>query len=185
MNGVNKAFIKIDKAALIERVINILKPVFKDMVIVSKDAAAFKGLGPRVIEDLLDAQSPLSGIHAGLSRLSADHAFCVGCDTPFLKKEVVDILLAAVEPDADVIVPDSGVYYQPLCAVYSKRCVPIIEAQLNNGDMKVDHLFEKMNVKTVSYDTFKTVDPELISFFNINAPADLDWAEKYIEGLSG
>jgi len=168
MGGENKAFVEIDTLA----------SLFEEVCIVSKDASIFNRLGLKVVEDILDAQSPLSGIHAGLASISTEYAFCVGCDTPFMKKGVVEILKHAVEPEADVIVPFSGTYYQPLCAVYSKRCVPIIEDQLKKGDMKVDHLFDRLNVKTVSYDTFKQVDPDLVSFFNINASSDLRLAEK-------
>jgi len=180
MNGENKAFIEIGGMRLIDRVIDTLTPVFRDILIVSKDASIFNRPGLKIVEDILDAQSPLSGIHAGLASISTDYAFCVGCDTPFLKKEVVEILLNAIEPEADVIVPFSGIYYQPLCAVYSKRCGPIIEAQLKKGDMKVDHLFDRLNLKTVSYDKFKTVDQDLVSFFNVNAPSDIQYAEQLI-----
>jgi len=181
MNGENKAFVEIGGTPLIDRVIDTLAPLFEEVLIVSKDASIFNRPALKVVEDILDVQSPLSGIHAGLASISTDYAFCVGCDTPFLKRDVVEILLNAIEPKADVIVPFSGIYHQPLCAVYSKRCVPIIEAQLKKDDVKVDHLFDKLNVKTVSYDTFKQVDNDLISFFNVNAPSDMQHAERLIK----
>jgi molybdenum cofactor guanylyltransferase len=180
MKGENKAFAEIGGMPLIDRVIETLAPLFDEVLIVAKDAAEYRRLEYRAVEDILDAQSPLSGIHAGLASISTDFAFCIGCDTPFIKKEVIEILKHAIEPEADVVVPFSGIYYQPLCAVYSKRCVSIIAAQLKKGDMKVDHLFDRLNIKTVSYDTFKKVDSDLISFFNVNVPADLHQAGKFL-----
>ncbi|MBW1696836.1 MAG: molybdenum cofactor guanylyltransferase [Deltaproteobacteria bacterium] len=180
MQGNNKAFLKIGGIRLIDRVIDTLLSIFDQVLIVAKDASMYEKFNLPVVEDLLDAQSPLAGIHAGLLSVSTDFAFFVGCDTPFIKREVIEILLDEIEQQADVIVPYSGLYYQPLCAVYSKRCVPVIEAQLEAGDMKVDHFFYRLNVKTVSYDLFEGVDRNLLSFFNVNDPSDLHRAEQLL-----
>ena len=85
----------------------------------------------------------------------------------------------SIESQADIIVPYSGQYYQPLCAVYSKRCIDTIESQLKLHDYKVDNLFANMNVKTISYDRFKQVDNRLLSFFNVNSPEDFQYAERF------
>ncbi|MCF8078095.1 MAG: hypothetical protein K9K88_02325 [Desulfobacterales bacterium] len=85
----------------------------------------------------------------------------------------------------DIVVPFSGTYYQPLCAVYSKRCIPLIEAQLERGDRKVDRLFERVAVKPVSYRRLRSVDPALRSFFNVNTPEELLLAERMARDLDG
>ena len=47
------------------------------------------------------------------------------------------LLLDAVQRDIDIVVPSVDGHFQPLCAVYSKRCIPAIERQLDNGDYKI------------------------------------------------
>ena len=178
MQGINKSFLEIGGIRFIDRVIDTLNALFDEILIVAKDASLYKRFDLRIVEDILKIYSPLSGIHAGLANITADYAFCIGCDTPFLKKKVVDILINTIEPGVDVIVPFSGIHYQPLCAIYSKRCIPLIEAQLIAGDFKIDNLFAKINVRTVSYERFKTVDSRLFSFFNVNSPADLKEAKR-------
>ena len=179
MQGINKAFLEINGISFMDRVAHILKETFDDIWLVTKQATAYKRNDLRIVEDILGFHSPLSGIHAGLTNISSDYAFCIGCDTPFLKKEVVEILVDEIDYRADVIVPFSGQYYQPLCAVYSKQCIALIEAQLKRRDLKVDNLFAKINVKTVPYGRFKRVDSQLLSFFNVNSPEDFQYAERF------
>ena len=94
------------------------------------------------------------------------------------------MLIEEIEPAADIIVPYSGIYYQPLCAVYSKRCIPFIEAQLRDGDLKVDNLFTGVRIKTVPYETFQAVDKDLLSFFNVNSPEDFEYAKQRLNAVS-
>lgn len=180
MNGTNKAYLEIGGTRFIDRVADTLRKYFSDILLVTKGPAAYTRIPKdiRTIKDIWDIHSPLSGIHAGLSSMDAPFAFCIGCDTPFLKTEVVEILLEEIEPRADIVVPYSGTYYQPLCAVYAKRCAPLIEAQLNKGDLKVDNLFAAAEMKTVPYERFQRVDSDLISFFNVNSPEDLEYARQ-------
>jgi molybdopterin-guanine dinucleotide biosynthesis protein A len=185
MKGKNKAYLKIDGARFLDRVAGILRECFNEILLVTKEPAAYTQLQKdiKIIKDISDIHSPLSGIHAGLSNTAADFAFCIGCDTPFLKREVVEILVQEIEPRADIIVPYSGTYYQPLCAIYSKRCAPLIEAQLSEGDLKVDNLFAAAKIKTIPYEAFQKEDKELISFFNVNSPEDLQYAEQILPAL--
>ena len=83
----------------------------------------------------------------------------------------------AVETDFDIIVPSSETYFQPLCAVYAQSCAPVIEDQLQGGDLKIANLFARMAVKKISYDQFRVEDARLVSFFNINTIDDLKRAE--------
>ena len=188
MKGFNKAYLKIGNSSLIERILDTLKYHFSEILLVTRDPEIYNqsDLGGdikrdlKIANDILEVRSPLTGIHAGLVNMRADYAFCIGCDTPFLKKEVVEILISAIEPWADVVVPFSDTYFQPLCAVYSKRCINLIEQQLSRGDPKVDHLFAKVSLKKIPYEQFEEIDNNLISFFNVNTPEDLRNAEQLL-----
>ena len=114
MKGKNKAYLEIGGSQFLYRVANTLKNNFDEILLVTKDPSAYNPQDIKIIKDVMDSNSPLSGIHAGLSNMEADYAFCIGCDTPFLRGGVVEILVNEIEPNADVIVPYSGTYYQPL-----------------------------------------------------------------------
>lgn len=183
MQGKNKAFLKIGGSQFLDRVSDTLRKNFEEILLVTKNPSTYTPKDIKIIKDILKANSPLSGIHAGLSNMDADYAFCIGCDTPFLMGGVVEILANEIEPNADVIVPYSGTYFQPLCAIYSKRCAPLIEGQLSKNDLKVDNLFSKARIKTIPYEIFQQVDENLVSFFNVNSPEDLKYAEQLLPSL--
>ncbi len=183
MKGKNKAYLEIGGSQFLDRVTGRLSECFNEILLVTKDPSIYNPQDIKIIKDISNVHSPLSGIHAGLSNMTADFAFCIGCDTPFIKREVIDILVNGIEPEADVIVPYSGTYYQPLCAIYSKRCASLIGAQLSEGDLKVDNLFAAVRIKTIPYETFQRVDKDLVSFFNVNSPEDLQYAEQLLSSL--
>jgi molybdenum cofactor guanylyltransferase len=171
MAGRNKAFLEVGGQPILKRLLSSLQPFFKEMLLVTRQPDFYTDFPVKVVLDLYDDRSSLTGIHAALVNAQADFGFVVPCDTPFLKPAVVRMLLDALEPELDVVVPLMEDHYEPLCAIYSKRCLPKIEAMLDCGDYKIIHLFDEVHVKTLSTDRIKTVDPDLISFLNVNTPA--------------
>lgn len=176
----NKAFLQLGGYRFVDRVIVTLKALFSEVILVTKEVSLYEGWDLKIVKDIFDVHSPLAGIHAGLVNTAADYAFCIGCDTPFLKNAVIELLMNELEPGVDIIVPVSGSYFQPLCAVYSQNCKAIIEKQLRVGNLKVDQFFNNVVVKKIPYEKFQTVDPDLLSFFNVNTPEDFKQAEKLL-----
>jgi molybdopterin-guanine dinucleotide biosynthesis protein A len=79
--------------------------------------------------------------------------------------------------DFDAVIPrlDKGMV-EPLHAVYSKNCLDNMKAQLERNQLEVDSLFKTVRVRYVERAECQRVDPQLLSFFNINYPSDLDKA---------
>ncbi len=173
MPGINKAFAEVAGRPMIQRILDTLRACFESVHIVAKDRAPYAGLGVDVIEDRLPVQSPLAGIHAGLTAVAREYLFCCPCDTPLLSREVIETILAEIRPTTDVVVPRLGPFYQPLCAVYSHRCLPVIADMLAEGEVKVDRLYSQVVLKEVSEPLLRRVDPHLHAFLNVNTPADL------------
>ena len=97
---------------------------------------------------------------------------------------MIQLVVQELEPEWDVIVPVTREGYQPLCAVYSKRCLKVIEEQFKKGDMKISKLFSKVKVRKIAEETLKQIDPDLISFFNINNQTDLTLFKKMRSSLA-
>ncbi|MEJ2642905.1 MAG: molybdenum cofactor guanylyltransferase [Desulfosarcinaceae bacterium] len=174
MPGINKAFAEINGRPMILHVLDTLKACFDAVAIVAKDRSLYQGLGVAVIEDRLPVQSPLAGIHAGLSVLAGDYLFCCACDTPLITAALIETLVNEIRPDTDVVVPRLGPYYQPLCAIYGRRCLPVAADLLAAGEVKVDRLYTKVVVNEVPEHRLRHVDPHLNAFLNVNTPADLE-----------
>ena len=179
MGGRNKAFLRLGDRLFLDCILHALSGCIDKLLLATREPEVYAQWGLETVRDLFDIRSPLAGIHAGLVHMQADYAFCTSCDSPLLHSEVVRILVDSIRCEDDVIVPASGTYFQPLCAVYSKRCIPLIEEQLERGDRKTDHLFERVTVRRIPYRLIRTVDPYLRSFFNVNTPADLEAAVRF------
>lgn len=178
MGTTKKALLNVGGRTIIDRLLDVYRPIFPETIIASRNEDDFTGYGCPVAIDQFDARSSLTGIHAGLDAMKASHGFFSGCDTPFLQSGLVKALLSELTPGTDVVIPlkEDG-YREPLCAVYSKRCLPFIEAQLELGNYKIIEFFRHVRVKEIDVSTLRTGDPELISFFNINTPDDLTRAQ--------
>lgn len=170
MGGRNKALLTIGGKRIIDCIVEALEPLFSEILLVTRLPDLYRDTSLRVVEDLLEVRSSLTGIHAGLTHSRADHIFVVPCDTPFLQTALIRAILDEVEPQYDVVIPRCGEFYQPLCAVYSKRCLAFIEEMLNQGDLKIIHLFDKINLKEIPMKKLIQADPEERSFINVNTP---------------
>jgi molybdopterin-guanine dinucleotide biosynthesis protein A len=133
-----------------------------------------------IVTDIIDLRSSLTGIHTGLFYSNNPYAFFSACDTPFLKKELVEILVKQIEQKIDIIMPETAAGFEPLCAIYSKRCLKPAEDHLKANKVKIQWAFRSNRIKNIPENQLRTVDPELRSFLNINTPEDLVRAEEMI-----
>jgi molybdenum cofactor guanylyltransferase len=174
MDGRNKALLSVGEQPIVGRLIELFQDLFEQVILVTNRPLEFVTWECMIVSDLLPVRSSLTGIHAGLFYTRSSHAFIAACDMPFLKSEMVHLLINNLEPQWDVIVPVTREGYQPLCAVYSKRCLKTIENQTAQGNMKISKLYSKIKIKKIDEESLRQIDPDLISFFNINTQED--WA---------
>lgn len=172
-NGRNKAFIEVNGMRLLDRTHGIFKELFEEIILVTNEPTRYLEWDLNIVTDLFPTRSSLTGIHAGLFYATRPFAFFTACDAPFLKKEMVEAVVEAAESHIDIVLPETAMGIEPLCAVYSKRCLESIEGRLSRRVYKIQNFFRKMKVKKIHEKTLRRVDPELRSFININTPEDL------------
>lgn len=181
MQGRNKAFLTIDGRTLLDRLLETLQPIFQEILLVTRQPECYAQYPIKVVEDIFQARSSLTGIHAGLTHAESNHAFMVPCDAPLLKPNLVRLLLSETDLSVDAVVPFLNGYYEPLCAIYAKGCIPPIEEQLARGDYQIMRFFERVRLKIVEGEKIKAVDPQLHSFLNVNTPEAYDELKKIME----
>lgn len=169
MGGRNKAFIEIGGQTILDRLLGTLNPFFTRILLVTRQPELYACLPLRVVQDVYTVRSSLTGIHAGLTHIETDHALMLACDAPFVQPALIRLLLDAVDPEIDAVVPRIGAYYEPLCAIYSRRCIVPIVAQLENGVYKITRFFDQIRIRTLSEEQIRAVDPDLRSFQNVNS----------------
>ena len=132
----------------------------------------------RLVTDKIPQKGSLGGLYTGLMEAKNILTFVVACDMPFLLKESISRLCLLPHSDVLVVKLPNGI--QPLHARYSKRCAPIIEQMIQEGDLKIQNLISRsgLTVKIIEETLFDDIDPYRQSFMNINTPADLELARK-------
>src|SRR5690348_12151773 len=103
--GHNKALLPFRGKTLLEYQLEILSPLFKEVIVGANDPAPYASFGVRVVPDLLSERCALTGIHAILKAARHPRVFAVACDMPFLNPGLIDAMAAL--PEADVVVPES------------------------------------------------------------------------------
>jgi molybdopterin-guanine dinucleotide biosynthesis protein A len=174
--GREKAFIAIRGQSILDHIYGLFKDLFDEIILVTNNPVAYLKWDFNIVTDLFALRSSLTGIHAGLFYASNPHIFVTACDTPFLHKKLVRTIIDSVEPDDDVVIPCTDKGLEPLCAVYSQKCLERIEYQLVHKKLKIDLLFKKIQLKKIADPILRRSDPELLSFLNINSPDDLERA---------
>jgi molybdenum cofactor guanylyltransferase len=183
-SGKNKAFIPINGQRIIDHVYTLFKDMFEEVIMVTNDPNRYVEFDCMIVTDLFQTRSSLTGLHAGLFYTSTPNAFFSACDTPFLKREVIETILDAFDSEADVVIPETAAGLEPLCAAYSKRCLEPIAHRLVQQKLKIQDFFKKMRVKKIPEKILRTKDPDLVSFFNINRPEDIEKAEEIEKSMT-
>lgn len=177
-SGKNKAFQRINGNRIIDPLYRLFKDMFEEVILVTNDPNQYLEFDCKIVTDIFQTRSSLTGLHTGLFYTSLPNAFFSACDTPFLKRELVDTLLREIDPDTDIVIPETALGLEPLCAVYSKRCLEPIERRLARQQFKIQAFFKKLRIKKISEKVLREKDPDLVSFFNVNSPADVVKAQK-------
>ncbi len=178
--GREKALIPLAGKAMIDHIIQAFDDLFDEILIVSNQPRNHADRDATIVSDLLDARSSLTGIHAALFYSRCDDVFICACDTPLVKTALIAALLDARQPGIDVVVPQTPAGLEPLCAVYARRCLEPIENRLKRRDYRIRRFFDRVRVKQVSEKRLRRVDPELLSFKNVNTPEDLAEATQWV-----
>jgi len=185
--GQNKALLPLGEDSLIAHVIRRMRLATDELLLITNNPAEYAHLGLPMHSDIVPNTGALGGIYTGLMHASHDVVVCVACDSPFLQPKLLSYLISILG-DYDAVMPytyktppsdnkDAQITLQTLCAVYAKRCLPIIEQMLNEPDLRVHALQERANILTLAPEIWKTYDSKGHSFFNVNTPEDFEKAQ--------
>jgi molybdopterin-guanine dinucleotide biosynthesis protein A len=176
--GANKALLEVGGEPLIERLARRFTRWFEQVVVVTNTPELFQFLGLPMVSDRLPGLGPLVGLEAGLTASRFEHAFFAACDMPFVSEDLVRYLLTQA-PDHDIVVPRIGGEFEPMHAVYTRTCLPVIAANLEARRLRLLALFDAVRVRVVEEaEVLQFGDPDRL-FFNCNTPADLTQARTW------
>lgn len=178
--GQDKALLPFGKTTVIEFLLARLQQACEDVIVVTTPGQTYPHLNVRKVFDLVPNKLSLGGLYSGLLQSPSEINFVCGCDMPLLKPELVRHLFAQIE-GYEAVVPKHNGFFEPLCAVYSKACLPHIEAQLQTVDLRMTSWLAHARVRFVDEEELRKVDPEMLSLLNMNTPEDYHRMRKLAE----
>lgn len=181
-SGSNKAFLEIGGKKILDHIYDLFNSLFEEIILVTNDPLLYLDWDLKIVTDLFPERSSLNGIYSGLFHTSTPYAFFTACDAPFLKRPLVETIINQIGEDVDVVIPETSEGLEPLCAVYSYRCLKPIENHLVKKNFQIKHFFNGVRLKKIDEKILRDNDPELLSFFNVNTPTDLAMAKEKLNG---
>ena len=169
--GSDKSLLPIHGARFIDHVHRTLAAMFDDVVIVTNSPELYADIDCRKVPDIYYAQGSLAGIHSGICHAKNERAFVVACDMPFINPAVVRDICANAD-QGEVVIPVHQKGVEPLHALYGKSCLTAMEEELDAGQKRIIGFFPKVKVAEITTCKWIGVDPEGLSFRNINTPEE-------------
>ena len=169
---------------MIRRVIERVEQLSEEIVVVVADQVRANALpldaGHRVVLDRYPGTGSLGGIFSGLEAAGNDWIIAVACDMPFLNLSLISRMLSFRE-NVDAVVPVTEGRPEPTHALYSKACLPFIEPRLLARDLKISGFYDQVRVNYIPEGDVALLDPEFLSFFNVNTPEDVERALSLVD----
>ena len=175
--GVDKCMLDLGGRTLLQRAVDALEVVADEVVTVTgggRPPPPVRSPGSlyHAVDSIADG-GPLVGILAGLEATSAPVAVAVACDLPFVRPELLRLLLDRVAEGARFVVPMYEGQPQLLCSAWQGDAAPLLRARVEAGDRAVHAMVDALDAELVPPEVWREVDPEGRSFVNVNTPEDL------------
>ncbi len=174
--GEKKTFRRVGDDMMLTRIHGLFSTLFKEVIIVVNDPKDFIGWDMMVVTDIHPSRCALAGLHAGLFYASNPWVYVTACDVPFANEQVIQHLIGQREQGVEVIVPRTDDGLEPLAALYSRECIPLIETNLEKKILMIKKFFRKKKIKEICVSDLKKLDPSMRFMFNVNTLEDLKTA---------
>lgn len=187
--GRDKGLVVLVSKPLILHIIERISKVVDDILVVVSSAEQknkferILGEKAKLVIDKEDSQSPLVGAITGFESANAEYSLLLPCDTPLISTQIVQFLLdMCINRSASIPRWPNG-YIEPLQAVYrTESALAAARRALKHGKMNMRSMINDLNgVRYVSTMVLQKLEPDLLTFFNINTPKDLKKAESILK----
>jgi molybdenum cofactor guanylyltransferase len=192
--GAEKSLLEFEKRPLICWTAETLSLAADEIVIVARDEAhagrleeIISGFSPQqqatvtFTWDSVSGYGPVAGLCAGMKRARGCFAFATGCDLPFLNPQVIERLFLLADEkeryEAAVPVQPNG-FFEPLHSVYHKEKMLLACGRaIKKAERRIHAPLQELCVRSISVDLLRPLDPDLLTFFNLNTREDLERAK--------
>lgn len=165
--GSNKAQLRLNGIRFLDKLVCEMSG-FSELLISVDTRERYPELNYPMVCDIYRNCGPLGGLHAALQSCESDGLAAVPCDVPLFSKEIADQMCAYMEEgtDAVIAVTEDGRRH-PLCGVYRKSCLSIMEQCLKEQSYRMGDVLARLRVKNCQ------VGKNSWRLQNVNTPEEL------------
>lgn len=184
--GCFKALYELGGKPLIHHVIERISSLTERIVIAAKECSLRSLDLPevRVVPDKYCLHAAIVGLISSLEHVETEYVAVIPCDSPFVSPSVIKLLLGEAEGRSGAVPVWPEGKPEPLHAVYRTREIEDRAWECwNKGDLRIRCIIESMeDLVYVPIELIREVDPDLLTFLNLNSMEDLKIAKKVLEG---
>ena len=166
--GSDKGFINLKSKPFIAHIIEAMKPLVNNIIIVG-DNKNYDKFGYQRVNDIIKNAGPVAGLYSGLSNSKTIYNLTLSCDIPLIKSFILKRLIEEFDTNYDMIQLQSQNKSMPLIAIYKSHCFHTFETQLNKSEKRLRVAVNELKNKTI------TIDSEYDQYVkNVNTIAQLN-----------
>ncbi|HRH68022.1 MAG TPA: molybdenum cofactor guanylyltransferase [Flavobacteriales bacterium] len=169
--GRNKALMPFEGRTLLERALDRLRP-HVDQLIVIGEPALYGHLHDHVIADDIPGNGPMGGLATALRHARHGSVVILGCDMPRVNDALLITLKKGLTKELDAFVPACDGNIEPLVAAYHERCLPVFEACIAEGRVKMTDGLDRVRTRYMQICPGEDGWPKDL-YRNLNVPGDL------------
>ncbi len=174
--GFDKGLLVLDGKIMIQYVIDQLKPIFDNLVIISNNSE-YEKFGLKVIPDLIKDIGPAGGIYTALNHSDSQLNFIVSCDMPFVNTAAIDFVYKNRKESQIILLQNKG-RLEPLFGVYSKDCEEKWLQLIDQKTIKLQDMVVHFKLKVIPVENNEIFTATF--FKNINTKEDFNNASNLI-----
>jgi len=141
--------------------------------------------GIQLLVDVDEGGSPLVGAITGLECVRGSCALITGCDVPFILSEAVSMLFSECDEFDGATFQWPNGWIEPLLSVY--RVEPALKLALeayDRGDHRLRTVLRSLpHLKLIPIEALLSIDPQLLSLWDVDTREDLAKAEETLERM--
>ena len=187
--GCDKGLLELAGKPLVLHVFDRIKNQVDEVIVIvgsAEQKRLYSKIFPSEIKIYIDAEKencPLIGALTGYANANGTYSLLLPCDTPFISKDVVELLFeASFNVDATIPRWPNG-YIEPLQAVYhTGSALSAAKKAVMNGKRRMRSMISLLHgVRYISTIVLREIDSDLLTFFNVNTLIDLKRAKSIIK----
>lgn len=171
--GRDKAGVLIDGQPLWQRQLATLRATHPHELFISgRPDGPYAGSGVEILVDAVPDLGPLAGLEAALRRARRPLLLVLAIDLPDMTPVFLTDLTRRATESGRGIVPQSNEWFEPLAAIYTPACLPLVQDSLRGKDRSMQRFVREAAAQHL-LEARPLEKTELPLFRNLNTPENL------------